>query len=99
MDISWESVEDSFTYFSIFSVVNGKFNISPQKHHQIKALMHWDRIHLMIGRYPQLMIIFLMDQIQRLINQFKNVETFWKDPPGQDEKINPHSFLNNILWD
>ena len=39
MDIIWESVEYSFTYFSRLTVTNGILNISPQKRHRIKALM------------------------------------------------------------
>ena len=48
MDISWESVDDSFTYFSRFTVTNGRLDIPPHNNRNIKAMMQWSRRHLMM---------------------------------------------------
>ena len=47
--------------------------------------------------YPQVMTMLLMDQVQRLINQFKIVETFNKYSSDQADKMKPHPFLDTVL--
>ena len=56
MNINWESVDESLTYFSRLTVTNGILKIYPQKRHHIKALMQWSRSLLMMGNDPQVMI-------------------------------------------
>ena len=46
---------------------------------------------------PQVMKIFCMDQLQRLINQFKTVGTSKKYLLEESDQIKPHPLLNTIL--
>ena len=60
--------------------------------------MKWARRRLTMRMYPQVLIMFWMDQVQRLINQFKTVEKSKKDFSDQDDEIKPHPFLDIVLW-
>ena len=77
--------------------MNGIFNISPRKHHRIKALMYWSKIHLTMVMDPQVNLMFWIDQVQRLTNQFNTVETFKKDSLDQYNQINTLIYLSCVV--
>ena len=59
--------------------------------------MQWARSHLMVGTDYQVMPMFWMDQVQKVINHFKTLSTFKKDSLDKYDQIKPHPFIETVL--
>ncbi len=97
MDKTRTELEDSWKTYAQLTVNQGQIRLRPQEKKKVRALVHWVREQIRLGRDPAA-VPFPVHETQDILHREKNHEAWMDKAPSKAKTTLPKQFTEKMKW-